>query len=71
MEWLATGLKLLKFLSLLALALLAGPIAVALGGLAALGADWRTANRESAGIAPDPAHALEPIVQVYGARAFG
>ncbi|MEE8188079.1 MAG: DUF3750 domain-containing protein, partial [Kiloniellales bacterium] len=71
MGWMTAGLKSLKFLSLLALVLLAGPITVALGGLATLGADWRTANRDSAGIAPDPARVLEPIVQVYGARAFG
>ena len=33
-------------------------------------ADWRTANRESAGIAPDPALTAEAVVQVYVARAF-
>ena len=33
-------------------------------------ADWRTANRESAGIAPDPATTSEAVVQVYTARAF-
>ena len=33
-------------------------------------ADWRTANRESAGIAPDPAKVQEAVVQVYVARAF-
>ncbi len=33
-------------------------------------ADWRTASRESAGIAPDPAIHKEAIVQVYAARAF-
>ena len=32
--------------------------------------DWRTASRESAGIAPDPATTPEPVVQAYGARAF-
>ena len=70
MGWMTAGLKSLKFLLLLALVLLAGPITVALGGLTTLGADWRTASRDSAGIAPDPALVLEPIVQVYGARAF-
>jgi hypothetical protein len=30
--------------------------------------DWRTASRGSAGLAPDPAEAREPIVQVYAAR---
>jgi hypothetical protein len=33
--------------------------------------DWRTASRESAGIAPDPAANSEAIVQVYGADAWG
>ena len=32
--------------------------------------DWRTASRESAGIAPDPLISREAIVQVYAARAF-
>ena len=36
----------------------------------AVGADWRTASRESTGIAPDPAIEREAIIQVYGARAF-
>jgi hypothetical protein len=33
--------------------------------------DWRTASRESAGIAPDPASIDEAVVQVYGADAWG
>src|SRR6187551_3280485 len=32
--------------------------------------DWRTASREPAGLAPDPATTLEAVVQVYSARAF-
>jgi hypothetical protein len=32
--------------------------------------DWRTASRESAGIAPDPATTKEAVVQVYAARAY-
>ena len=32
--------------------------------------DWRTASRESAGIAPDPAVTREAVVQVYAARAY-
>ena len=35
-----------------------------------MGGDWRTADRSSAGIAPDPATTAEPILQAYGARAF-
>jgi len=33
--------------------------------------DWRTASREPAGIAPDPVQEAAPVVQVYGARAWG
>ena len=33
-------------------------------------ADWRSASRESAGIAPDPATHKGPVIQVYAARAF-
>ena len=41
-----------------------------LGGCSA-DKDWRTANRESAGIAPDPASTKEAVLQVYGAKAWG
>lgn len=33
--------------------------------------DWRTASRESAGIAPPPATTKEAVLQVYGASAWG
>ena len=33
--------------------------------------DWRTASRESAGSAPDPASTHEALLQVYGAKAWG
>jgi hypothetical protein len=33
--------------------------------------DWRTASRESAGIAPDPATTREAVLHVYGADAWG
>ncbi len=33
--------------------------------------DWRTASRESAGIAPDPVATNEPVLHVYGANAWG
>jgi len=36
-----------------------------------LNKDWRTARRDSAGIAPDPSNTKEAIVQVYGADAWG
>lgn len=35
------------------------------------GKDWRTASRESAGIAPDPSLTREAVLQVYGADAWG
>ena len=33
--------------------------------------DWRTASRESAGIAPNPATNREAVLQVYGAPTWG
>jgi hypothetical protein len=33
--------------------------------------DWRTANRDSSGLAPRPEDTPEAVVQVFGARAFG
>jgi len=33
--------------------------------------DWRTASRESAGIAPDPAVTKEAVVQAYAAPTWG
>lgn len=43
-----------------------------LAGLAGCsGGDWRTASRESAGIAPDPASTQEAVIQVYAAPTWG
>lgn len=33
--------------------------------------DWRTASRESAGIAPDPVQHEDAVIHVYGADAWG
>ena len=44
-------------------------ILVCLPGCAA--DDWRTASRDPAGIAPDPASTPEAVVQVYAASAWG
>ena len=33
--------------------------------------DWRTASRETAGLAPDPVVVREPVIHVYAARAWG
>jgi hypothetical protein len=38
---------------------------------AATANDWRSASRESVGVAPAPARAQEAIVQVYAARVWG
>ena len=35
------------------------------------GSDWRTASRESAGIAPNPAVTEEAVLHVYGADTWG
>ncbi len=35
------------------------------------GDGWKTANRDSAGIAPDPKITREAVLQVYGADAWG
>lgn len=46
-------------------------LAIAVAGLATelTAADWRTASRAPAGLAPDPATTKEAVVQVYAARA--
>ena len=54
---------------LVLLGLLAGPVAVLVGG-DVLGSDWRTASREPANIAPDPLTTKEAVVHVYAARTF-
>jgi hypothetical protein len=57
----------------LSLALLFGYIPLSILYLTFSGAlpasDWRTASREPAGLAPDPATTPEAVVQVYSARA--
>lgn len=52
------------------LALLMGPVMMASCGSVRLGQDWRTATRDSAGIASPAEHTPEAVVQVYAARAF-
>ena len=57
----------------LTLALFVAYVPLALAYLAFSGqlaaSDWRTASREPAGLAPDPATTPEAVVQVYSARA--
>ena len=46
------------------------PFMMILSGAVHLGTDYRTADRSSAGIAPDPETTREAVVQVYAARAL-
>lgn len=48
----------------------AGPIWMMVSGKVDLKADYRTANRDSAHLAPNPATTREAVIQVYSARAF-
>jgi hypothetical protein len=59
--------KMIRTIKIFPLFLLAGLVLVNCSA----NKDWRTASRESAGIAPDPAVTEEAVVQVYGARAWG
>jgi hypothetical protein len=49
---------------------LIGPLSVLRSGIINFDTDWQTADRSSAGIAPDPHTITEAIVQVYAARAY-
>ena len=60
----------LKGIGLLLTLLIAGPLLVVSCGKVKLGEPWQSADRSSAGIAPDPATTREAVVQVYAARAF-
>lgn len=46
-------------------------LAIAAAAYARMGNDWRSASRESVGLAPDPARTPEAVVQVYAARTVG
>ena len=60
----------LRRLAMVLGALLAGPILAVSCGNVNIGQDWRTADRSSAGVAPDPYGTPQAVVQVYAARAF-
>ena len=60
-----------KILTITLILLLLALVSVLVAGASgALNRDWRTASRESSGIAPDPATTPEAVVQLYAARAF-
>src|SRR3989338_10112927 len=65
-----SGKMLSRVLIGLGLALAVLPVVMILSGAVSLGRDYRIANRDSAGIAPDPAETPEAVVQVYAARAL-
>jgi hypothetical protein len=58
------------FLIILLLLTFTGPAVLILSGKINFTADYRTANRQSAHLAPDPLSTSEAIIQVYSARAF-
>lgn len=57
----------MRFLTPILFVVLLGGILMSVSGRG----DWRTASRESAGIAPDPAVTSEAVLHVYGADAWG
>ena len=59
-------IKKIRFVFLFVLA----SLSIAISASMLFGPDWQTADRSSAGIAPDPSEVSEAIVQVYAARAF-
>ena len=63
-------MKWLRRCLLIVAGLIAGPILAVSCGDVSMGQDWRTADRSSAGIAPNPQNTPEAVVQVYAARAF-
>ncbi|WP_417453818.1 DUF3750 domain-containing protein [Kiloniella sp.] len=63
-------LRSLRRLTVVLLLLLIGPGLVILTGEVDLNTPWNKANRDRAGIAPDPNSTSEAIVQVYGARTY-
>ena len=60
----------LKHSGWVVLLLLLGPAYMGTFGNITLGADWQTADRSSAGIAPNAAATPEAVIQIYSARAF-
>lgn len=58
------------FLILFIVLTLVGPLYTLFTGRIDFSADYRTANRDSAHLAPDPKTTPEAVIQVYAARAF-
>jgi hypothetical protein len=60
----------MRYILILLLIYLIGPLLMLVSGRVSLTGNWQTADRSSAGIAPDPATVSEAVIQVYSARAF-
>lgn len=60
----------MRFLFISLIILLIGPLWVLALKQVDFNTDWRTANRGSAHMAPDPAITKEAVIQVYSARAY-
>ncbi len=65
-----TAMTWLKRILIILGILLLGPLAIAAGKESTITADWRTASRQSSGLAPTPGTTHQAVVQVYAARAF-
>lgn len=63
-------LKWLMRVGLTLVVLAIGTVATVYYESGALAQDWRTASRESVGVAPKPHEFSEPVIQIYGARAW-
>lgn len=61
----------LKRTMLLLVALFVIPLAISMATHTPAAATWHTASRAPTGLAPDPAVAREPVIQVYAAPTFG
>ena len=62
--------KLVIAISLALATLLTGPLLAIATGEASLEGDWRNANHDPVGLAPEPALHSQAVVQIYAARAF-
>lgn len=65
------GLRVVGWLVLVVMLMLAGPLLTLAFGNVSMRGDWRTATHRATGIAPNPASHPEAIVQVYASRTFG
>lgn len=63
-------LRLLQLIAALLFLLLLGPFAVLAFGDLDMHTHWRDASLTSSGQAPSPVLVTEPMIQIYGARAF-